>query len=396
MRTLVVTTFFPNSQNRQRTIFVANLVRATRALCNISVIAPVPYVPPIPLISRWSSFRRVGAREEVDGIEVLHPRFLVLPKVAWFSGIGYFLGVLGAIWRNKRQFGPCVIHVHCAYPDAVGVALAARVLRLPYVVTAHGSDINVYATHKTLRSQIRWALKNANGVIAVSEDLAAKIRLLTCGAVGRLECIPCAGFNPELFFHHPAADTRTALGLPTEGRIIVFVGTLVPIKGVELLVDAWINLAKRGAIKSEDRLVIVGEGTCRHDLEQRALDGGSGPSVRFTGALPQATVSDWISAASLLCLPSHNEGTPNVVVEALASGIPVVATRVGGVPELLREGQNGLLVTPGNSPALADALEIALTQTWDAAQICRSVEHLTWKALAARNCRFIESVVNPA
>ena len=396
MRILTVSTFFPNSANPHRTVFVKNLVRAMQARCTLSVVAPMPYVPAIPQLPHWYAQSRIGRREDVDGIEVLHPRFLVLPRMHWCSGLTYFLGVVSLLRQVKHDHGACLIHVHCAYPDGVGVALAARVLRLPFVITVHGSDINVYAAQRVLKPQIRWALGAANGVIAVSSDLEDKVRRLTYGSVKRLVCIPCAGFDPAMFFPRPLADCRAARDLPPGARIVVFVGNLVPIKGVEFLVEAWALLSRRGILGDEDRLVIVGEGRCRTELERCAEAAGIGPRVKFTGAIPQIEVSCWVAAASLLCLPSHNEGMPNVVVEALATGIPVVSTRVGGIPELIREGVNGLLVAPGKSGVLADALAAAMTRSWDRNEIRSSVAHLTWQALADRNCEFLDSVVSEA
>lgn len=393
MRVVAVTTFFPNSADRQRAVFVKNLVRAMCSRCAVSVVSPVPYAPPLRFLPRLRARSRIGDEEDVDGIRVLHPRFLVIPKVNWLSGFSYFVGVLPLLHRLVREQRPDLIHVHCAYPDGVGGALAARALGLPYVVTVHGSDINVYATHHSLRSQIRWALRGATGVIAVSRNLEGKVRCLLHGAATPVSFIPCAGFDTGMFFLRQKAELRAALGLGQHTRIVVFVGELVPVKGVDLLVEAWARLQRGRAVGSDNRLVIIGDGRCRADLERCVAAAGIGENVQFIGAVPQAEVSRWIAASNLLCLPSHNEGTPNVIVEALASGVPVVATRVGGVPELVSEGINGLLVPPGQIGALVDDLAQGLSRTWDVQTIRQSVAHLTWANIAAKNCEFMDSVV---
>ena len=394
MRILTVTTFFPNQIFPNRTVFVKNLVRAMQSLCAVNVIAPVPYAPPLRWVPRWHALSCVGREEIIGGIEVLHPRYLVIPRMECFSGFSYFLGVLGSLRRAKREYGSFLIHAHCAYPDGVGVALAAHFLRLPYAITAHGSDINVYAARSLLRPQVRWALAGARGVIAVSRDLESKINALTGNAHLSVARIPCAGFDPAVFFPRSSQDARKILGLPQEGRIVVFVGNLVPVKAVKFLVQAWTMLKRQGVIYEHDQLIIIGEGPCRADLELRIGQAEIAHTTKLIGAIPQAAVSDWIAAATLLCLPSYNEGMPNVVVEALASGVPVVASRVGGIPELVCEGVNGMLVEPGNARALADALATALSKTWDQPQIYESVAHLTWHALATRNCEFLESALD--
>ena len=396
MRILTVTTFFPNSANRHRTVFVKNLVHAMQQYLPVSVVAPIPYAPPIRRMPQWYVQSQIGRVERVDEIEVLHPRFLVVPRLDWLSGFSYFLGVLQVVRQLKHDYGSCLIHAHCAYPDGVGAGLIARTLRLPYAVTVHGSDINVYATYRTLRRQIHWALTNADGVITVSRDLEAKVTQLTGGAVKRLKYIPCAGFDPAVFYLRSATEYRADLDIPKEARIVVFVGLLVPIKGVDLLIEAWAMLCHRRIVGDADRLVIIGDGNCRPDLESRVKAAGISTKVRFTGSIQQNDVSRWLATATLLCLPSHNEGTPNVVVEALANGIPVVATRVGGVPELLREGVNGMMVPPGAASALADTLALALSRNWNRAQIASSVQHLTWQTIAATNCGFLESITSEA
>lgn len=394
MRIVAVTTFFPNSADRHRAVFVENLVRVMRSRCAVSVVSPVPYAPPLlRFLPRLRAHSRIGYEEDVDGILVLHPQFLVIPKMNWLSGFSYFVGILPLLHRLVRKQRVDLLHVHCAYPDGVGGALAARVLGLPYVVTAHGSDINIYATHHSLRSQIRWALRGAIGVIAVSRDLETKVRRLLHGTTTPLNCIPCAGFDTGTFFPRPKVESRAALGLGQCTRVVVFVGELVPVKGVDLLVKAWARLQQDRAVGSKDQLVIIGDGRCRADLERCVATTGIGENVQFIGAIPQTEVSRWIAASDLLCLPSHNEGTPNVIVEALASGVPVVATRVGGVPELVREGINGLLVPPGQAGALADKLAQGLSRKWDVQTISQSVAHLTWANIAAKNCEFMDSVV---
>ena len=392
MRILVVTTFFPNSVNPHRAVFVKNLVNAMHKNAEMSVVAPVPYAPPFPKRARWMALRRIPLREKINEIDIEHPRFIVLPKIEWFTGASYFLGVVKMLSDKLRKLRPDVIHVHCGYPDSVGVALAARLLGIPYVVTLHGSDINVYATYRLLRPQIRWALKGASGVIAVSSVIAGRVQTLTHDRVSHLVTIPCAGFDPRIFFERSLAESRLAVAVQASVRVIVFVGHLVPVKGIEFLIDAWALLLNRNAAMVA-RLIIIGEGSSRELLEQRANQLGAVANITFTGVLSQKEVSTWIAASDLLCLPSLNEGTPNVVVEALATGIPVVASRVGGIPALIKDGENGKLVPSCDVLALADAIEEVLSRQWSRSAIRSSVAHLTWDALAEKNIIFIESVI---
>ncbi|WP_374593246.1 glycosyltransferase [Aquabacterium sp.] len=393
LRIVTVTTFFPNSADPHRTVFVANLVRAMRERCTVTVVAPVPLAPPF---GRWRLQAGIPRVESVAGIEVLHPRFVVVPKLGWLSGLTFALGVVTHLARLKRELGVFVVHGHCAYPDGVGVALVARLLGLPFVVTTHGSDINVYAERPMLRWQIRWALRRADGVVAVSRALLGKVQRLLAPATPRVVLAPCAGFDPALFVPRPRAPARGELGLAPDARVVLFVGHLIAIKGVDVLIDAWVRLLAKPGVGQDCLLVLIGHGDNRKALESRATRVGLSERVRFVGAVAQAEVSRWMAAADLLCLPSRNEGTPNVVVEALASGLPVVASRVGGIPELVVDGKNGLLVPPEDPSALAEALANALSREWVRDKVCASVAHLTWTAIAAKNIELMQQVMNEA
>jgi teichuronic acid biosynthesis glycosyltransferase TuaC len=389
LQVLTVTTFFPNAGDPQRAVFVYNLVCALQRHCAVTVIAPVPYAPPLARRPRWRQWRAVAARETIGGVTVQHPRVLVVPGVAWLSGLGYSLGIFASLRRAARAAAVgrrVIVHVHCAYPDAVGVALACRLLRLPYVVTAHGSDINVYAHQAKLRVQIGWALRRASGVIAVSQALAHEVAALGGTAPS---CIACAAFDPRIFGRAEPGAARTTLGLALHGRMALFVGQLVAVKGLDTLIAAWGLLQQRGLLTVADRLVLIGTGPLLAALAAQAA--AADLPVQFIGAVPQATVACWMQAASVLCLPSRHEGTPNVIVEAMACGLPVVASRVGGIPALVQDGENGCLTPSGDAPALADALATALARQWDSAAIAATVAERTWTAIAAKNFAFLDT-----
>jgi glycosyltransferase involved in cell wall biosynthesis len=386
MHVLTVTTFFPNSGDPHRTVFLHHLVRAMKQRCELTMVAPM----------RWHAHCQVPRREEVRGITVQHPRFPAIPKLFFLSGLGFFVGIFSTLRRFRREHPQGLVHVHCAYPDAVGVALAAKLLGLPYVVTAHGSDINVHTRRPSLAPQIRWALKGARGIVAVSRALAERIRTVVPQDLPPIECIPCAGFDPAIFVACDCGPARQSLGVAQSSRVVAFVGSLLPIKNVDVLIDAWRQAIAQGQLRSTDCLVLIGDGSERAGLERAVRQAGLAAQVRFTGALPQSDVALWLSAADVLCLPSQNEGMPNVIVEALAMGLPVVASRVGGIPELVQDGVNGYLVPARDVAALSEALSAALAKVWCPTQLRESVNHLTWRSLAERNCEFLRTVQNLA
>ena len=396
LRVVVLTTFFPSPRDPLRTPFLRHLVDALATDCDVDLVIPVPRRPQV---GSWRDAAPVPAVETWAGRTLLHPRYLAVPGLHWLSGLTYWAGVWRTLRALKQRHGHFVLHAHCAYPDAVGAALAARWLGLPLVATAHGSDINLSARERALRPQIRAALRSARRVIAVSDPLARAVAALTGLVPPRIECIPCAGYAPEVFHPRPPAGRaalRSGLGVDANTRLVLFVGHLVPVKGLDVLLHAWALLPSMRPDAAPARLVLVGEGAERDALMRLAEREGVAGHVTFLGPRPQAVVADWLAAADLLCLPSHAEGSPNVVVEALASGVPVVASRVGGIPDLVDDGVNGLLVPAGDAAALASALAAALARDWDAERIAASIAQLTWSAIGRRNRHVLEDVAKEA
>jgi len=389
----LVSTFYPNTAEPVRAVFVRNLVAALGAFASVSVVSPVPYAPPWPRRVRWAALRSVPHRSRDGEQDVFHPRFLVVPRIEVLSGLSYYAGIAPVLRRLMRSRGVDVLHAHCAYPDAVGVALAAALMNVPFVVTAHGSDINVYSGNPLIRPQLRWALRRAGAVIAVSAAIQRRIRDLVPDIRDRVIHVPCAGVSRQTFAPRDQHEARRRVGLGEVSRLIVFAGRLVPIKAIDVLLRAWELLLESGRVTSADRLAIIGDGPLRAELEHLAGLGRLRGTVHFAGELPQKDVAQWFSAATAFCLPSRNEGTPNVVVEALASGRPVVASDVGGIPELVRHGANGLLVKPLDPSSLAAGLARAFESQWDAAQIAASVADYTWESVAQRNHAVLEHVL---
>jgi teichuronic acid biosynthesis glycosyltransferase TuaC len=389
----LVTSFYPNSAEPLRAVFVRHLIAACERYADISVVSPVPYAPPLPRIARWRSLRQIPARVRDGAREVLHPRYGVIPKCDVLSGCTYFAAIGRILQRIHASRRIDVVHAHCAYPDAVGAGLAAGWLGIPFAVTAHGSDINVYARRPLIRRQVRATLRRAGVVFAVSRALRDRIEALLPPGSTRVMVLPCAGVDPELFRLRDRSRTRTRLGVAPQGRIVLFAGRLVPVKAVEVLLGAWARLQARQVAGAGDCLLIAGEGPERKRLERLVQASGECGRVRFLGEVRQSELAQWLNAATVLCLPSRSEGTPNVVIEALASGLPVVASRVGGIPELISEPGNGLLVAPGDEELLAASLQRALATEWNAAQIAASVAHFTWDDLARRNMQALQALV---
>jgi colanic acid/amylovoran biosynthesis glycosyltransferase len=276
---------------------------------------------------------------------------LILPRSAAERGLFRLRGRGGSIEERLREIGPKLIHAHFA-TDGLLVLPLARALALPLVTSLRGYDVT-RSDASLLRSGnpawIRYVLlkerlqRRGALFLAVSDALRAKA--IAGGFPAERTRTHYNGVDLERF--HPGGEAR-------EPGLILHVARLVEKKGTATLIDALGRMP-------EARLAIVGEGPLRQELERRA-----GANVRFLGALSSDEVAAWMRRAAVLAAPSVTardgdaEGLPNVVVEAAASGLPVVATRHSGIPEAVEDQVTGLLVPEGDVAALADALAAAL------------------------------------
>jgi glycosyltransferase involved in cell wall biosynthesis len=373
VRVLAITKIFPNLAEPLSAPFNRQQFAALSRRCELEVLATIPWFPGAGLTARWSSagkLARVPRREQIAGIEVRHPRTLFLPRLAHGAwGPLYAASIAPALARYRGKVD--VVLGSWAYPDGFAAVIAARLLGVPCVVKLHGSDINVMAKLPGPRRQIAWALSRAR-VVAVSRALADEVAAL--GVPRDQIAIVMNGVDPTLFHVRDRAAARRELGLP-DGPLALYVGNLKPEKGVQDLAQAWERVARE---LPDARLALVGGGPLR-----TALEAALPPRATLVGAQPLDAVPRWMAACDVLVLPSHIEGTPNAVLEALACGRRVVASAVGGVPDLITSDTLGALVPPRNPEALAAALTLALRTPYTPAAVAAQGAHGGWEASAA-------------
>ncbi|MSP62764.1 MAG: glycosyltransferase family 4 protein [Myxococcales bacterium] len=351
MRVLIVTKIFPNAADPLSSPFNRQQFAALGRLCEVEVLAAIPWFPGTRLFRRWSAAGRltgVPDRDVIDGLPVRHPRFLFLPKVGHaLTGALYTASLAPLVLRHHRRVD--VVLGSWAYPDGVAAVALGALLGVPSVVKVHGTDINVVAEMAGPRLSLRLALPRAARVVAVSSPLADEVARIGVPRE-RIEVVP-NGVDGALFHPRERAAARAMLQCNKDGRLVLYVGRLEPSKGVLDLLDAFARLAPAHPDLS---LVLVGAGTAEDECRERAARIGA--QVRLVGARPLAEIPVWMAASDLVTLPSWNEGSPNALLEAIACGRPVVATRVGGIPELVTGPVLGELVPPRSPEALAAAL----------------------------------------
>jgi glycosyltransferase involved in cell wall biosynthesis len=382
MNILVFTSLWPNSEQPNLGIFVKNRIAALAQLdgVKIRVVAPVPYFPRqlqtsfVP--AHWRRTALISDREIVAGIETFHPRHLVTPKIGMTFYSSWMARGAGELIQRLDGEQPIdLIDAHYVYPDGHAAVLLGERLKVPVFITARGTDINLFSRMPLIRPMVRGALIRAKGVIAVSHAL--KERILELGIEPEIVAVIPNGIDRSIFHPGNKAEARDRLKLDAESKIVITVGALVPLKGIDRLIDAVALMDNR-----QVKLYIIGEGPERASLESRINTHHLSDRIFLVGSQPQSELAHWYSAADLFCLASNREGCPNVVIEAMACGTPVVASDVGGVRELVAKPAYGRIVALQTPERFADEIEIALRSNWDRDEIAAYGGANSWNDVA--------------
>ena len=392
MRILVFSSLYPNAAMPQLGLFVHRRVEAVaRAGVQVRVVAPVPYFPRAMPSVRWRAYAQVPDRERLGKIAVSHPRYLHAPGPGMYvQAWSMARAALPHLRALRAEFDFQMIDAHYVYPDGVAAVQLARALGVPCVLTARGSDINLLPQHRGVRQQIMRALGQADAVVAVSGALADTMRAL--GAPNeRLHVVP-NGIDRDMFHYGEPTAARERLRVFSDEKMLLSVGNLHELKGHALIIDAVARLRERGI---RTRYHIIGAGEEQSRLEARIAALRVDDCVVLEGPLPNERLRAWYQAASLFVLASSREGWPNVLNEALACGCPVVGTKVGGIPEIIRHGENGLLME--RSPeAIADTIADALARDWDRRALAAVAARTSWSDVADRLVQIFATVTGEA
>lgn len=386
MKILLFSNHYPASDAPTRGTYNRNIFNALARYAEIRVVGPMPW---------WIRLKKprdlvVVQRETGFGLDAAFPAFWSVPRLVALHGHASFATLAPYLAAVRRAFPWDVVVGSNAYPDGVGAADLALASRVPLVQNVIGSDVNELPGHPLLGPQIRWALGRAERVVAVSAAMGEQVASI--GVPRERIVVQLNGVDGEAFALRDKAEARARLGLDHAGPVVVYVGNVKREKGAGVLADATAPLVRRHG--RDDVLVcVVGSGEYDAELAAQVRALGLERNARLCGRQPHDDVAWWIAAGDVFCLPSFMEGCPNVVLEALATGRPVVATRVGGIPEIVRDGETGLLVPPRDPEALAAALAQALARPWDPAAQRASVPYLSWDAVAVRYRDLIEASI---
>jgi N-acetyl-alpha-D-glucosaminyl L-malate synthase BshA len=385
---LTLSSLYPRPYNPVDGIFVhQHVLHLRKQGCAGTVICPIPWAPKILAHSKkWKRYASVPLKAEFDGVVVYYPKYFRPPGM-WFrplAGLSIYLAVRALLLRLDNMTDFDLIHAHTILPDGLAAVRIAGTMDVPCIATSWGTDIHTtpFENSRTLRTT-KYVLQTADQVTTVSEGLRSVAAQLT-ETKGDIRVI------------YTGVDTNRfrATGSPKEGRQrlqlepdtphVLFIGRLTRLKGVFDLVKAFADLTKR----YQARLLLVGDGAGRQNVSDCIEQLDLGQQVKFVGRIDHASIPEWLNAADILVLPSHGEGLPNAVLEAMSSERAVVASDVGGIPELITDGVNGLLVPPAEPRALSTAISSLITDPGSCQQMGRRgretvLERFTWDRHAA-------------
>lgn len=381
MRLLTFTNLYPSPDQPRHGIFVEErlrqLVGSGKLRAEVLALRP----------SAASFLETRSRRSTSHGIDVEYVGVPTLPFLTnWIDPWLWARAAMPFVERwLRRDPSDAILDAHFLYPDAAAAVLIGRRLGVRTVLTARGSDVNVKCENPVMLRWVRWAASNSSALITVSRALATRLAELEVVAP-LMEALP-NGVDLQKFQPRERAAARARLKL--DGRVLVSVGHLLEAKGHAIAIEALAALPGT-------TLLIVGDGPDRAALEARAKRSGVASRVRFLGLVAHEAMPELYSAADATVLASAREGMPNVILESLACGTPVVATDVGGIGEVITAPAAGRLMRERSPAALRAAVEDLFAAPPSVEETRAFATRLGWSAVVERQVALYRSVLGTA
>lgn len=393
---VVFSALFPSAPRPGAGLFIRERMFRVAQHRSLVVVSPQPWFPGQSLIRRLRPGYRpqAPALEMQQGIRVYHPRFLSVPGLlrqldGWSMALGSFF-----LLRRLKAEGARLIDAHFTYPDGEAATRLGRWLSLPVTITLRGTEVP-HSKNPALRPRLTRALKSAAHIFAVSDSL--RQLAIELGAAADKTEVVGNGVDTTRFQPVDRAEARSRYGLPMNAKVLISVGGLVERKGMHRVIDCLPALLKH---HPDLHYLIVGggspEGDMRAELDAQVSRLGLADHVHFLGTLSPDELKWPLSAADVFVLSTRNEGWANVFLEAMACGLPVISTDVGGNAEVVCRAELGSIVPFGDAAALRQALDAALGKDWDRTAIINYAQANQWDTRVAQLLRAFDGLAKPA
>jgi glycosyltransferase involved in cell wall biosynthesis len=385
MKLLAITNLFGRPWDTTVGTFNQKIFGQISSRCELTLLVPIPWTEIIKFPKQYFGANR---QSEKKWPFVHYFPYLYIPKLSQSANV-YFL-LCSAI-----LFCPIIILFRkwdavigsWIYPDGLVAVLLGKLKRIPAIAVALGTDVNDLVNRASQRAQVQRFLSQGAATITVSQDLANKLAAHGI-AKDKLHVI-LNGVDSDSFKPQSKTDAKMALGFNPSEKLLLFVGSHITEKGCFELINAFNEIAQQNP---DCKLAMIGGGAAAVALQDLVSKLELGSKVIFVGKLSHDFLPRWFSAADALCLPSYREGIPNVIMEAMASGLPVVATSVGGIPEVVTN-ESGILIMPRDVESLVKGLAHVLSNQWNAEAIRASVKDYTWDATGQQYIQLINDVI---
>ncbi len=382
LKIAVVTRYFPSSAEPWQGRSAYQTLRVLAQYADVQVFFPNARYPST-LTPRSRIYDHLDASYSPPDVKVSYHNYAALPLVTrpingWMAA--------RCLLPHVRSFAPDLIFTIFLYPDGYAALKIGKALSVPVVAMGIGSDIHSIGDRLSAL-HTRTVLRGVDSLVTVSDDL--RKQAIAMGASPEKTRAIVNGCDLSIFRVTNRLEARLKLDIDPSAEAVVYIGRMDVKKGLRELVEAAISLHSH---RPNLHLYMVGEGPDRGVIESAIRDADAANYIHAMPACSFDDVAVWMAASDLVTLPSYMEGCPNVVLEALACGRPVVATRVGGIPEIMSD-ECGRLVRPRNSVELAEALASVLDTTWDAEAISAR-RGRSWNAVAAELLDVFDSVVS--
>ncbi len=381
-----ITTQFPSSSEDTKGSFIFRTVRELAKHHRITVVCLHSLVPPVlPMLKNLSNAFQIfkvwrkkypknpKAPSDINA-KVIYAKYFRLPRSRFHHLEGWF-GYIGTKKYLKKILNKnSVLHATWLFPEGDLANIIAKKYNVPFIVTLMGSDVHFLKEKTPKWFKTKEIIKNAKFITSVSEELYTSLENKNLFIPENKRSLTHTIYEFENFVIKNRMELREKYNYTSTQKIIFYAGTLRKLKNVNYLIES-IKLLKESDFSL--KLLIAGTGEEEGNLKKIIKKYSLENDISFLGGLTGNVIVDYYNIADVFCLPSKNEGLPNVIVESLLCGTPVVASSVGEIPHIIQDGRNGFLVEPNSSLALKEKIKQAISKNWNRKELRDSIEWLS-------------------